>query len=254
MTRGLAIKRGREEVEEVGEFGEPIKSRRPKMLKKRELSKAGRPTLAAVRSIDEINIAVDEYGREYNADTGRKLIRQYPEQECAVPGCKNKAIGEGDVCKAHGGTSLIASNLLAANEIPEVLQGRFDPAFHPMQYISLSKEGHSEVEIAAVFEISVGTLRAWSEKFLDFHLATEVGKAMYESWWLQQGKENLDNRTYNTVLFKFLTGNKLGWSDKVESKSMNFHAGVLLAPSRMNQDEWQAAAQEHQNANKAIDI
>ena len=111
-----------------------------------------------------------------------------------------------------------------------------------MQYIEFSRMGHSDVEIAAEFEVGVGTMRGWAEKFLDFNTAFEIGQAMYEAWWLQEGKRNLDNRGYNTGLYKYLTGNKLGYSDKIESKNLHVHAGVLMVPAQMDKDEWERKA------------
>ena len=65
--------------------------------------------------------------------------------------------------------------------------------------------------------------------------------ALYESWWLVKGKEGLDNpRDFNTPLYKFLTGNKLGYSDKVESKNFNVNAGVLVVPKTPESlEEWE---------------
>jgi hypothetical protein len=203
----------------------------------------------------EPEIVKDEFGREYNAKTGRKIIRTFPKQQCSVPGCKRDAVGEVDVCERHGGEPLVKSNLMVGKEIPDVLRGKYKPEAHPFQYIQLSREGKSEVEIAAQFSVSVGTLRGWGEKFLEFHQAMEIGKAMYEAWWVQEGVNNLENRRYNTTLFKFLTGNKLGWSDKIESKSMNIHAGVLLVPGQMDKDEWEKTVkQQHEKEEDVIDV
>jgi len=172
-----------------------------------------------------------------------KTIKVYPKQRCAVEGCERWAVGSGDVCKKHGGTSLIRDNLMLYSELPSTvaLQTVFKPGKHPIEYIEFSRNGMSDVEIAAEFGISVYTLREWSEKYLEFNTAFEVGKALHEAWWLQEGKNNLDNRSYNVGLYKFLTGNKLGYSDKIESKNLHVHAGVLQVPSTMNKEEWEQA-------------
>lgn len=170
-----------------------------------------------------------------------KLIKVYPKQQCVTEGCTRNAVGKTDVCKRCGGDPIIRENLLLPEEVPTALvsASKYQPAYHPMEFITLSREGMSEVEIAAKFEVSVGTMRSWSEKFADFNTAFEVGQAMHEAWWLQEGKDNLDNRGYNTGLFKFLTGNKLGFSDKMESKNLNVSAGVLLVPQQMTKDDWE---------------
>jgi len=170
-----------------------------------------------------------------------KQIKVYPKAQCAIEGCSRNAVGKTDICKKHGGDPVIHENLLLAEEMSSSLlsASKYQPAFHPIQFISLAKEGMSDVEIAAEFGVSTGTLRGWSEKFADFNTAYEVGQAMHEAWWLQEGKNNLDNRGYNTGLFKFITGNKLGYSDKMESKNLNVTAGVLMVPNQMTNEDWE---------------
>jgi DNA-binding transcriptional regulator YiaG len=169
-----------------------------------------------------------------------KKYRKYPKAKCIVDGCKNNAVGKGDVCKRHGGDPIIEENLLVPEEIPSAMvSAKYKPEYHPIAFIQMSKTGMSDVEIAAEFEVSVGTIRKWSETYLEFNTAYEVGQALHEAWWLQEGKNNLDNRGYNTTLFKFLTGNKLGYSDKMESKNLNVTAGVLMVPGKMDINEWE---------------
>ena len=171
---------------------------------------------------------------------GPKVIKRYPDQECAVKGCTRKAVGSGDVCKKHGGKTLVRENLVPSDVLPPAVVGTtYDAAVHPMQFVELARGGMSEVEIAAEIGVSVHTLRGWSEKFSEFNSAYEIGQALHEAWWLKQGKDNLDNRGYNVGLFKFLTGNKLGYSDKMESKNLHVHAGVLQVPGAVSEDEWE---------------
>lgn len=211
-----------------------LSRKRPKYKDQDAMNKVMDEVLDRVYSEDRLKDIIDP-----EIDKNAVVVSRYPDQKCVVPGCKNNAVGTGDVCKKHGGDPLDRSSLIPAELLPDNMLGSYDPAFHPIQFIALAKEGKSEVEIAAIFEVSIFTMRGWAEKHLEFNTAYEVGQAMHEAWWLQQGKENLDNRSYNVGLFKFLTGNTLGWADKQESKNLNVTAGVLVAPKPVSEDEWE---------------
>lgn len=197
---------------------------------------------------EELETLSDELNRTAQEEETRrrkpKIIKRYPKQRCAVPECRNNAVGSGDLCKQHGGDPVVKDNLLPTEHIPDKMltMTKFNPAEHPMQYIMLSREGMSDTEVANAFGVSVSTLRGWAEKFEDFHVAYEIGQAAHEAWWLKEGKANLDNRSYNVGLYKFLTGNKIGYAEKTESKNFNVNAGVLLVPQQMTGDEWEQAA------------
>lgn len=179
----------------------------------------------------------------------RKLKRKklYVKEKCHYHDgdirCTNNAIGSGQLCKKHGGEKDM-ENVLS----PEATQlymaeyggyTKFNPAIHPLQMIDLSRQGLSEVEVAAEIGVGVSTLKKWAELHSEFSVAHEIGQALYESWWLQKGKEGLDARYFNTSLFKFLTGNKLGYADKVETKNLNMNTcGVLVVPAKQSIEEW----------------
>lgn len=175
------------------------------------------------------------------------IIKKYVKQKCAYidsdgKRCSRNAIGKGTLCKKHGGNPIIKENLIPQKYEKDLLgiSTKFNPAVHPLQYIELSRQGMSRVEIAAKMKVSVLTLQKWAEKFESFYSASEIGDALHEAWWIERGKGGLENRSFNTSLFKFLTSNKLGYSDKMETKSTNLNLhGVLLAPNAVTEDEWE---------------
>lgn len=176
----------------------------------------------------------------------KKRILKYRPQRCAfVDGdgnrCKRKAVGKSTLCKKHGGDPVIKENLIPVEHEDHFLaNSKFNPAYHPLAYIEMSNRGMSEVEIAAEFRVSVNTLQSWAEKYDSFYSAQDIGKAMHEAWYLRRGKDGLDDRHFNTPLFKFMTMNKLGFSDKVESRTHNTSVhGVLLVPDEMSEEEWE---------------
>jgi hypothetical protein len=191
--------------------------------------------------------------REINKEPHRrkgKLRKKYKNAQCAFlyptgHRCKRNAVGKSSLCKNHGGSVLIPENAEDGKEVLLIGNSKYDVAHHPLEYINLSREGFSEVEIAATFETSVGVIRKWAEHFKEFATAYEIGTALHEAWWLTRGKANLNNRGFNTSLFKFLTTNKLGYAEKLETKSTNLNVhGVLLVPDKVNEAEWEAANAE----------
>ena len=178
----------------------------------------------------------------------RKRIKRYKKQRCVyiLEGglqCSSYAVGKGTLCKKHGGNPIIKENLVNESEASLIIGKRtkYNPETHPILYIHFAKRGFSEVEIAAEFKVSVETLHNWAERYVIFNEAYEIGKALHEAWWLEQGKANLENRSFNTTLYKFLTSNKLGYSDKMESKSLNMNIhGVLKVPDRVSEEEWES--------------
>ncbi len=203
------------------------KNSKTRKLKKRKLKK-----ISVANTVDPIPL---------------RSIKRYVKQKCAFihtdgHKCKNYAVGKGSLCRTHGGDPIIKENLIPQKYETQLLSfaSKFNPAVHPLQYIDLSRTGMSKVEIAAAMEVSVIALKNWAEKFESFNSAVEIGDALHEAWWIQRGKGGLDSRNFNTSLFKFLTSNKLGYSDKMETKSttLSLH-GVLLAPDAVTEDEWE---------------
>jgi hypothetical protein len=177
----------------------------------------------------------------------RKKPPKYEKMKCVYTSdghrCKRNAVGKGDLCQQHGGERIVKEDLIKYDEADNQLLSRtkFNPAVHPIEFIKLSKEGMCDVEIAAEFGVGVVTLRNWSETFEEFATAYEVGQAMFESWWIHRGRENIENSRFNTSLYKFLTGNKLGYSDKIEQKNMNMNlSGVLVVPAKVSEEQWEA--------------
>lgn len=156
--------------------------------------------------------------------------------------CGHRVKGKGNFCIHH------ATNMFPNRTQQPLIQNnnsifvKYDPINHPRMYIELSAMGLNTNEIAAHLKISLNTINEWRESDPFFDQAYEIGKSALEAWYLRQGKNNLDNRFYQTGLYKFLTmNNGMGWSDKAESKSqVQGQFGVLLVPGQMSMDEWEA--------------
>jgi len=185
----------------------------------------------------------------------KRLKVKYKKQKCSYHSgkerCGQNAVGKSTLCEKHGGLRYDPELALSVKDtmdaVSELGQIKFKPEIHPIAYIELSAAGKSPVEIAAEFLVSKNTLDNWAERYKEFQTAFEVGKVLHESWWLAQGKNGLNLRGFNTTLYKFLTGNKLGYSDKSESKNLNINQnihGVLVASPKLSDSEWEAEGLE----------
>lgn len=170
--------------------------------------------------------------------------------------CKRWAVGKSTLCEKHGGERIAHELLVSVHELPVLTGTKFNPAVHPMQFLEMSREGKSVQEIAAELMVTPETLKRWSETFKEFATAWEIGQACHEAWWLKQGKNNLTNTRFQTGLFKFLTTNKLGYAEKIETKShnVNENVGVLLVPGEMSIDDWEKQNIEDDKEKEIIDI
>ena len=158
--------------------------------------------------------------------------------------CNGKAAGGGTLCSIHGGRASAGREILSFSERhPSVFTSvKFDPAYHPIKFLELSKIGKSDVEIAAEFGVCIATLKSWSTDIQEFNVAYEIGRTMYEAYFLHIGTRNLTNDRFNNSLFKYLTMNRLGYSDKIETKSFNTSMhGVLLVPPEMSMEDWESS-------------
>lgn len=192
--------------------------------------------------------------------SGKKVRKRYKKQQCMNIDyrgvrCNMFAVGKSTLCSHHGGSRIVKDNLVTVDEYP-VTNVKFNAAVHPIQFIQYSREGLSDIEVAARFEVGVETLRNWADTFEEFSVAYEIGLTMYEAWFLSKGTDNLNNTRFNTPLYKFITGNRLGYSDKIESKNFNSNVnhGVLLVPDKMSLEEWEItnAAQDKIKKDKSV--
>lgn len=143
----------------------------------------------------------------------------------------------------------------SSRSVSSSISSKFDVGKHPLLYIKLSKEGKSDVEIASLFQISLSTLMRWVHDYEEMKEAYEIGQTMYEAFFLTKGVQNLENDRFNNVLFKYLTMNKLGYSDKVETKStMQGLHGVVVIPNTLSIQEWEAQSIAKEEKERQLDL
>ena len=206
---------------------------------------------ARSKNLDSGDLGSDiETPRELGKYEKKRCSFSYRDESGNLVQCKSWACGGIDLCRVHAKEMGMSSLDIVKSrngdvefqKLPEsyLVRTKFQIEKHPLLYIKMSKMGKSDVEIASEFGISLGTLKRWVSEISEMKEAYEIGQTMYEAFFLKKGVENLENDRFNNVLFKYLTMNKLGYSDKMETKStMSGLHGVMVIPGTMSVEDWE---------------
>lgn len=78
-------------------------------------------------------------------------------------------------------------------------------------------EGASDVEIAALLDITIAKFYQLVEEEPSFAMLVEKGRTLAHAWYMQIGRKNLWNKEFNSTLYNFQMKNRYGWADKVDT-------------------------------------
>ena len=71
--------------------------------------------------------------------------------------------------------------------------------------------GGSIIEACHELGIVKQTFYNWYEKYDDFKEVVDFGKIAAESWWIQKGRDNVDNKRFNHALWLLMMVNRFKW-------------------------------------------
>ena len=97
---------------------------------------------------------------------------------------------------------------------------------------NLFDAGGSIAEVSRMMGISRSTFHAWivgtDALKKPFREIVSLGKEASEAWWLQQGRENIDNRSFNNSLWALNMVNRFSWNSnkKEEKKEIEYKGAV----------------------------
>jgi len=99
--------------------------------------------------------------------------------------------------------------------------------FHNQNFLELSKQGKSIVQIAARWEVSRETIYEWGRVHKEFSDTLSKGKILAENWYADLGQAamigaaKVDGKAVELRVntYKWLTANMFGWSQKIDMKS-----------------------------------
>ena len=75
------------------------------------------------------------------------------------------------------------------------------------------EKGASIVEVCKFLGINKSTWYRWlkDERKNDFQEAAQLGLEASEAYWVQLGRDNVENKSFNTALYSFLMVNKFNY-------------------------------------------
>lgn len=89
--------------------------------------------------------------------------------------------------------------------------------------ITQMTDGASKIEVCAELGICYDTFLAWQEEHPEFLESVKRGEQLSESWWMKNGRTNLENPKFNYTGWYMNMKNRHGWKDKQETA----HTGSL---------------------------
>lgn len=91
-------------------------------------------------------------------------------------------------------------------------------------------QGMTFVEVAAELGISKPTIYSWCDRYPAFKSAVELGRTLQEADWSRKGRDNLDNKEFQTSLYRFLSVNQFGWLSERQAMEHSGEIGLALRP------------------------
>jgi|TARA_R100001530_G_C4254919_1_gene138878 transposase-like protein len=120
---------------------------------------------------------------------------------------------------------------------------------------ALFDQGGSIIEVSRLIGISRSTFYAWLNGTdtlkKPFREVVSIGKEAAEAWWMRQGRENIENRSFNNSLYQFNMLNRWNWnSNKKEEKKEIEYKGTVEVKKAV---DWEAVV-EKQKAQAMEDV
>jgi hypothetical protein len=88
-------------------------------------------------------------------------------------------------------------------------------------------EGKSDLAVCKDLGVSKKQFDSYIARSEPFREAVEFGRELAQAWWEEQSRINLQNKDFNTALFKARMQKFYDWSDKVDQKNTNHTEGDI---------------------------
>ena len=112
--------------------------------------------------------------------------------------------------------------------------------------LELMRNGSSKKAVAAALDINRDTLYQWEKKYPELSDTIKKGEELSEVWWEEKARANIDNKSFNSVLWLMNMKCRFGLRDTVPEQNVtnNIQYGVILLPQPKPLEEIIAAANQ----------
>ena len=107
----------------------------------------------------------------------------------------------------------------------------------------LFDQGGAIIEVSRLMGINRSTFARWAKSTdkekQKFREVVEIGKEAAEAFWIRQGRENLDNKSFNHGLWLMNMVNRWSWTSshsRKEEKKEVAHSGTVEVKKKVDVD------------------
>lgn len=80
---------------------------------------------------------------------------------------------------------------------------KYKADFHPHEFIRLSKDGETFLDIAAIFGLGKTRMYEWSNKYPEFRSAVLLGREIALVWWHKKGRDAINADHFNYPVWQW---------------------------------------------------
>ena len=109
--------------------------------------------------------------------------------------------------------------------------------------LGMYSEGASDIEVMRqIWEwrgsFSKDLWERWIKEEASFKEVISMGNILSQAWWEMNGRKNIANKGFNSVLWYMNMKNRFGWADtqSIEHKGSIEHVGVVRLPHKKGLD------------------
>jgi len=93
--------------------------------------------------------------------------------------------------------------------------------------------GAAQIQVVKAIGLNRDLHRRFKKDYEEYRIVMMEGVELSECWWLQTGKDNLNNRNFNNPLFNTLTA-KFKWSEHKDEEEEPEKTGIDISKYKID--------------------